>query len=159
MVHRGASASRRLKHGMSDFGGQPPHSKVVEVELSVPRNLLGFPKDTLLCTCVHPSYYETGGWILNGGPVCHSGCTEVVLQPVSCQRRTLNPLGAYIKLRKIADKYKRREKILALLSWFQDSIRSCKKIFWCRNVKNSALFSGHTWTSPDIAGHRRIIGI
>ena len=36
VVHRGASASRRLKHGMSDFGGQPPHSKVVSWEHQLP---------------------------------------------------------------------------------------------------------------------------
>ena len=28
VVHRGASANRRFGIGMSDFGGQPPHSKV-----------------------------------------------------------------------------------------------------------------------------------
>ena len=146
MVHRGASASRRLKHGMSDFGGQPPHSKVVEVELSVPRNLLGFPKDTLLCTCVHLSYYETDCWIPNDCPVCHSGCTKVVLLPVPCLRRSLRPLGAYINLRKFTVKSKRREKILTPYTWFQGSIGSCKKKNWYRNVKFLVPFCGHTWT-------------
>lgn len=37
VVHRGASASRRLKYGMSDFGGQPPHSKVVLWERELPK--------------------------------------------------------------------------------------------------------------------------
>lgn len=74
----------------------------------------GEPKRHLamLCMCVHPSYYETGDLIRYDCPVCHSGCTKVVLLPVSCQRRTLKRLGAYIKLQKFAFKSKRREKIL-----------------------------------------------
>ncbi len=36
MVHRGASANRRFGIGMSDFGGQPPHSKVVSWEPELP---------------------------------------------------------------------------------------------------------------------------
>ena len=148
MVHRGASASRRLNHGMSDFGGQPPHSKVVEVELSVPRNLLGNPKDTLLCTCVHPSYYETDCWIPNDCPVCHSGCTKVVLLPVPCLRRALNPLGAYIKLRNFADKSKRREKIRHFTPDFNALKDSARKNFDARMLKIQLRFR-------DILGHNR----
>ena len=44
VVHRGASASRRLKHGMSDFGGQPPHSKVVSWEHQLPETFWGTQK-------------------------------------------------------------------------------------------------------------------
>lgn len=44
VVHRGASASRRLKHGMSDFGGQPPHCKVVSWEHQLPETFWGTQK-------------------------------------------------------------------------------------------------------------------
>ena len=36
MVHRGVYANRRFGTGMSDFGGQPPHSKVVSWEPELP---------------------------------------------------------------------------------------------------------------------------
>ena len=44
MVHRGASANRRFGIGMSDFGGQPPHSKVVSWEPELPETFWGTQK-------------------------------------------------------------------------------------------------------------------
>lgn len=36
VVHREVYANRRFRIGMSDFGGQPPHSKVVSWEPELP---------------------------------------------------------------------------------------------------------------------------
>ena len=159
MVHRGASAAAGLNMGCPTSEDSLHIARLFRGNISDPKPF-GEPKR-------HLAMYRRTSWLLWNKELCPSWQPGLPLKvydsrtftPYSMPAEGVQPLGAYIKLRKIADKYKRREKILALLSWFQDSIRSCKKIFWCRNVKNSALFSGHTWTSPDIAGHRRIIGI
>ena len=44
VVHRGVHANRRFRIGMSDFGGQPPHSKVVSWEPELPETFWGTQK-------------------------------------------------------------------------------------------------------------------
>lgn len=110
VVHRGASASRRLKYGMSDFGGQPPHSKVVLWERELPKTFSETEKTPCYVRVYILHIMKQVVESLMAAQFAFRECTKAVLLPVSCLRRALNPLGAYIKLRKFADKSKRREK-------------------------------------------------
>nr|WP_304651214.1 hypothetical protein [Bacteroides acidifaciens] len=55
VVHRGVYANRRFRIGMSDFGGQPPHSKVVSWEPELPETFWGTQKTP----CYVPTYILT----------------------------------------------------------------------------------------------------
>ncbi len=59
-------------------------------------------------------------------------------------------LGAYIKLRKFADKSKQREKIPTSQHLILRPCKGCEKKFGCRNVKISARFSGNPRKNDEI---------